>query len=193
MQKASSILSGAGYHPVINRDSVEVYLNGSGEENFVYNKLRKAGIVLQEGYKAPTINKDTVGVMISKLQNTNHKGAQFEWEAWSSGYAFDLETADSYDLANARRKANAIFLKFGLKEAKLKEDILADVLGTPDPHARYKLIYEGIQSNRITFEEFVQIAGALQSGESFTFMNDEVDVTPEKQEPYFKRNLGLGR
>ncbi len=179
VQKASGILSGAGYHPITNRNSIEVNLNGSGEENFVYNKLRKAGIVLQEA-------EESITNLIATIENSDSAQAKTDWDSWASGYEFDLENADNYDMNNARARARKI-IKDRKLESKMKEDILADVLGTSDPHARYRLIYEGIQSNRITFEEFVQIAGAIQSGESFTYPNDEVGVTPERDNrDYYK-------
>ncbi len=187
VQKASSILSGAGYHPITNRNSIEVNLNGSGEENFVYNKLRKAGIVLQEA-------SESIASLIAKIENSDNAQAKSDWDSWASGYEFDLKNADGYDKSNARARAKKI-IKARKLESKMKEETVVDqVLRIPDLYDRYSMIYNGIESSEISIEEFTQIMNALQSDESFTYFNDEVDVTPdEKHVPYFKRNQGLGR
>ncbi len=170
-QQTISILKSAGYNPVINRDSIEVNLNQSGEKKFLQRKLKDAGIyfeILQEESLASKIKKLKKRIAII----SKNKKAQNDWDEWASKYDFSFTKADSYDLANAKARVDKI-IKDRKLEPKMKEDALDQVFETPDLYDKYEMIYKGIQDNTISFEEFVQIVGAIKSNEGFAFTNKE--------------------
>ncbi len=122
-------------------------------------------------------DKEEVKKLISRIESSNNAQAINDWDSWSSGYDFNLAEADSYDLSNANGRAKKI-IKDRKLESKMRESILDQVLRSADPYERYELIFNGVKRGELGLMDFSQVMGALQSGESFKYLNDEVDVTP---------------
>ena len=107
--------------------------------------------------------------------------AQNDWDSWASGYNFSFKDADSYDLANARSRANTIIKKYNLKEAKLQEGDLTDRLSKiHDPYERNEMIFNWVKKGQIGLMDFNEIIKYLASdmpGSSIDASEVNIDKT----------------